>query len=209
MKYSGHKLRTFKQMGNSYYRILFSRYPLNTSSYPFFGRYFSLMKETTQEDIDELFQVLLHTRSDSKEVSLAFKRAQRKRMREDNSIGFSEIVTEVTQNHLEHNSTLDPDEVTCHRGAAQPAYNHDLQWKLCECDPKLLEANLRDSWLYHQRIEVSSFFSDERLSRGPPFLSGRMVRDMVEIETTKTYDNVQRIAEKKAARHKKKNRFWV
>ena len=110
--------------------------------------------------------------------------------------------TESTETLIDSIWTAD-DEVTCHRGAAQPAYNHDLQWKLCECDPKLLEANLRDSWLYHQRIEVSSFFSDERLSRGPPFLSGRMVRDMVEIETTKTYDNVQRMAEKKAARHKK------
>lgn len=143
--------------------------------------YFALMKETKQSEVDELFQILLHTRRDAEIVNGTFKVNRRKSMLHESSTEGS------PPSHQEPRSSGDllgakkP-------AAAQKAPSRHASRSLPEKEREAaaysqeegegevagrteteadtgagkLAAHLRSSVLCNQKIESSPFFSDQR-----------------------------------------------
>ena len=128
------------------------------------------MKETKQSEVDELFQILLHTRRDAEVVNHAFKGGRRKSMKLKQSSAKSSTshpqlrsrggLLAAKKAPARHASRYLPE---TEMKAAPHLHEEGVTGRAeAETGAGNFAARVRSSVLCNQKIESSPFFSDQR-----------------------------------------------
>ena len=151
--------------------------------------YFALMKDTTQQEIDELFRALSYARQDADAVNIAFqiRKAKMKMPQEDSDSEISWRPTIKTlQNHPFRPNITGFDSADI-EGRSLDATGGGLTGEVTaeeEAEKGSFLQKLQASRVFRQKIDASTFFSEERKfdkdsKRAKGYLMEKTIRETI------------------------------